>query len=127
MGHSHSSTERGGNGGFLAANCGIAEAASESGGSVKKTPSVGAWILLVGVRAYQVMLAPFLGGACKFSPSCSQYAFEAVRLHGARLGTWLALRRLARCRPFTSGGFDPVPEPFHEPARELADEIEEKL
>lgn len=90
--------------------------------------SAGAWILLFCVRAYQVLLGPFLGGACKFSPSCSQYAFEAIEVHGARRGTWLALRRLGRCRPFTMGGFDPVPETLEERTRGLGDEIiEEKL
>lgn len=61
------------------------------------------------VRAYQAVLSPFLGGACRFSPSCSHYAVEAVERHGARRGTWLALRRLLRCQPFCAGGFDPVP------------------
>lgn len=63
------------------------------------------------LRCYMVFLAPFLGGACKFQPSCSNYAYEAVALHGARRGTLLAIRRLLRCRPFTVGGLDPVPEP----------------
>ncbi|MGA8449959.1 MAG: membrane protein insertion efficiency factor YidD, partial [Candidatus Acidiferrales bacterium] len=49
--------------------------------------------------------------ACKFYPSCSRYAQEAIEMHGARRGVWLAMKRLGRCRPFTKGGFDPVPEP----------------
>jgi putative membrane protein insertion efficiency factor len=57
-----------------------------------------------------VALAPLLGGACKFHPSCSHYAGEAVERHGARRGVWLALKRLARCRPFSAGGYDPVPQ-----------------
>jgi hypothetical protein len=61
------------------------------------------------VHAYQVILGPFLGGACKFYPSCSNYALQAIQIHGARRGTWLALKRLGRCRPFTQGGCDPVP------------------
>jgi putative membrane protein insertion efficiency factor len=52
----------------------------------------------------------FFGGSCKFYPSCSVYAQEAIAKHGARRGSWLALRRLLRCRPFTKGGFDPVPD-----------------
>jgi len=61
------------------------------------------------VRAYQATLAPLLGGACKFHPSCSHYAVEALERHGAARGSWLALRRLLRCRPFAAGGYDPVP------------------
>ena len=65
--------------------------------------------LLIAIAVYQATLAPFLGGACKFHPSCSNYAREAVARHGWR-GAPLALRRLARCRPFTHGGWDPVPD-----------------
>ena len=70
----------------------------------------GAWSLLAFVQFYKVFFSPFLGGACKFYPSCSNYAQEAIELHGARRGAWLALKRLGRCRPFTKGGFDPVPD-----------------
>jgi hypothetical protein len=81
--------------------------------------SLSAWALLVVLRAYMVLLSPFFGGACKFYPSCSNYAYEAVARHGARKGAALAMRRLLRCRPFTKGGFDPVPEiGFGEDARE---------
>ena len=71
---------------------------------------VGQWLLLALVQLYRIFLSPFLGGACKFYPSCSQYAQEAIAIHGARRGSWLALKRLGRCRPFTKGGFDPVPD-----------------
>jgi len=64
---------------------------------------------LLLVRLYIALLSPILGGACKFHPSCSNYAGEAIALHGARRGAVLALKRLGRCRPFTRGGFDPVP------------------
>lgn len=67
-------------------------------------------ILIFVVRAYQAALGPLLGGACKFHPSCSQYAVEAIERHGVRHGGWLAVRRLWRCRPFVEGGYDPVPE-----------------
>jgi uncharacterized protein len=70
----------------------------------------GAWWLLAFVRIYKIFFSPFLGGACKFYPSCSNYAQQAIELHGARRGAWLALKRLGRCRPFTKGGFDPVPD-----------------
>lgn len=73
--------------------------------------SAARWLLLLFVRFYQIFFSPFLGGACKFYPSCSRYAQEAIALHGARHGAWLAMKRLGRCRPFTKGGFDPVPEP----------------
>lgn len=69
------------------------------------------WILLAMLRFYIVFLSPVFGGACKFYPSCSNYAVEAVTRHGVRRGIALAAKRLLRCRPFTKGGFDPVPDP----------------
>jgi uncharacterized protein len=62
------------------------------------------------VRFYIAFLSPIFGGACKFQPSCSNYASEAIARYGARHGGILALKRLGRCRPFTHGGFDPVPD-----------------
>jgi hypothetical protein len=76
--------------------------------------SAAKWLLLLFVRFYQIFLSPFLGGACKFYPSCSRYAQEAIEMHGAQRGAWLAMKRLGRCRPFTKGGFDPVPEVMDE-------------
>jgi uncharacterized protein len=67
-------------------------------------------LLLLGVRFYQLMLAPIMFSACKFYPSCSHYAAEAIERHGAWHGLRLAARRLLRCRPFTQGGYDPVPD-----------------
>jgi putative membrane protein insertion efficiency factor len=61
------------------------------------------------IRGYQIVLSPLLPPSCRFYPSCSQYALEAVNRHGAMKGTWLAARRLARCHPFNPGGYDPVP------------------
>ena len=61
------------------------------------------------IRAYQVALAPVLGPACRFEPSCSRYAAEAIERHGALRGSWLAMRRLGRCHPFGGCGLDPVP------------------
>jgi uncharacterized protein len=72
--------------------------------------SAGAWVLLFLARFYITFLSPFFGGSCKFYPSCSNYAFEAIAKHGARRGFVLAMKRLLRCRPFTKGGFDPVPD-----------------
>lgn len=66
-------------------------------------------MLIVGVRAYQVVLSPHLGDCCRFEPSCSAYCIEALRTHGVLKGCWLALRRILRCRPFGPSGYDPVP------------------
>lgn len=72
-------------------------------------PGVASRLLLVGVSAYRIVLSPLLGGFCRFEPSCSRYAEEAVRRHGAGRGLRLTAGRLMRCQPFHSGGFDPVP------------------
>jgi uncharacterized protein len=61
------------------------------------------------VRTYQVVMAPLTGGTCRFTPSCSAYAIEAIHLHGAARGLWLSLRRIARCHPWGGFGHDPVP------------------
>ena len=63
----------------------------------------------VCIRVYQVLLRPFLIGACKFHPTCSEYALEALGKHGLLRGGWLAARRVVRCVPGTRGGYDPVP------------------
>lgn len=65
---------------------------------------------LVGlIRAYQLSLSSILGRRCRFLPTCSDYAQEAIRRHGAGRGSWLALKRVARCHPWGGSGFDPVP------------------
>jgi putative membrane protein insertion efficiency factor len=66
-------------------------------------------VTLVLIRAYQLLLSPFAGGACRFEPSCSHYALTAVETHGALRGLWLALRRVSSCHPLGRSGFDPVP------------------
>ncbi len=66
-------------------------------------------ILIVLIRGYQMLISPVLPPSCRFEPTCSNYAVEAVRVHGVFKGSWLALRRLGRCHPFGSGGYDPVP------------------
>jgi putative membrane protein insertion efficiency factor len=118
MGHCDSSTQLSRNSGIL----GVASGAVETDASQREataiaskhpresTKTFGKWSLLAFVQFYKIFFSPFLGGACKFYPSCSNYAQEAIELHGARRGAWLALKRLARCRPFTKGGFDPVPD-----------------
>jgi uncharacterized protein len=66
--------------------------------------------LLIGlVKGYRLLLSPWLGSACRFEPSCSAYSLQALQLHGAALGSYLTLRRLARCHPWCDGGLDPVP------------------
>jgi len=65
-------------------------------------------LLVSAIRAYQVVLGPLLGGNCRFTPSCSEYAIEAILKHGPGKGGWAAGRRLLRCHPFFPGGHDPV-------------------
>jgi putative membrane protein insertion efficiency factor len=66
-------------------------------------------VLVAVVAAYRYALSPMLGRSCRFHPSCSAYAQEALERHGARRGLWLALRRIGRCHPWHPGGYDPVP------------------
>jgi len=73
-------------------------------------PGPVARLLLGAIRSYQLLFSPMYSGSCRFVPSCSQYAAEAVRKFGAARGSWLALRRLARCHPLGSSGADPVPD-----------------
>ena len=81
---------------------------NESDGSAP-APGPGARLLLLAIEAYRLMLSPLLGGHCRFWPSCSAYAGEAIERHGAIRGSQLAIRRLLRCHPFNHGGVDPVP------------------
>lgn len=69
----------------------------------------GARLVVLLLRLYQQLLSPWLGPACRYQPTCSQFAVEAIERHGALRGTWLALGRLGRCHPLGSTGFDPVP------------------
>jgi putative membrane protein insertion efficiency factor len=66
------------------------------------------YLVLDFLRLYKTFLSPFLLPACRFTPTCSEYASEAVEKYGAIRGTWLAAKRILRCQPFCKGGFDPV-------------------
>ncbi len=66
-------------------------------------------VLVWFVKAYRLLLSPWLGAACRFTPTCSVYAIEALEVHGAAQGSYLTLKRLVRCQPFCAGGHDPVP------------------
>ena len=66
-------------------------------------------LLIAPIRLYQMFISPLLPPSCRFTPSCSQYAIEALRIHGPLRGSWLALRRLLRCHPWGGSGYDPVP------------------
>lgn len=67
-------------------------------------------LLIALVRGYRLLLSPWLGSACRFEPTCSRYALQALEQHGAAAGSYLTLRRLARCHPWCDGGLDPVPD-----------------
>lgn len=71
--------------------------------------SAASWLLVGLLTVYRRFVSPLLGPRCRFYPSCSAYALEAVQLHGALYGSWLTVRRLSRCHPFHAGGIDPVP------------------
>lgn len=66
-------------------------------------------VLALPVRGYRLLVSPWLGRNCRFAPSCSEYALEALERHGAVKGGWLAARRICRCHPWGGEGFDPVP------------------
>lgn len=75
-----------------------------------------AFVITILIRAYQIVLRPLMpGGACRFFPSCSEYAIAAVERYGPLRGGWMGLRRIARCHPFACGGIDPVPREDHGP------------
>lgn len=90
-----------------------AAAAARGAGAVAPRPPGIVWLLrwlvLGSIRAYQSLVSPFLPNTCRFAPTCSVYAHEAIVRHGILRGVWLALRRILRCHPFHPGGYDPVP------------------
>ena len=82
---------------------------ARSTSSRRRAERAAAALLLAGIAAYRALLRPVLPPSCRFAPSCSEYARQAVEGHGAVRGVWLAVRRVARCHPWNAGGFDPVP------------------
>ena len=77
----------------------------------RERPTAAARVLVLLLNGYRRFISPLLAERCRFYPSCSAYALEAVQVHGALRGSWLAARRLSRCHPFHAGGLDPVPAP----------------
>ena len=78
-----------------------------------KISAVALWprrLLMIAVRAYRLLLSPWLGNQCRFEPTCSVYALQALERHGAATGSYLAAVRIARCQPWCAGGCDPVPD-----------------
>ena len=69
-------------------------------------------LLILLVKGYRLILSPWLGSSCRFTPTCSAYALEALEIHGAAKGSYLTLRRLSRCHPWCAGGHDVVPQPL---------------
>ncbi len=77
-------------------------------GATRRRDDLIRMLALAGIRAYQSLISPLLGPTCRFYPSCSQYAYEAVEKYGVVRGGWMAARRISRCHPFHPGGYDPV-------------------
>ncbi|RLE14301.1 MAG: membrane protein insertion efficiency factor YidD [Actinobacteria bacterium] len=84
----------------------------------RRKTSPAARALLGFVRLYQKALSPLLGQNCRYHPSCSRYAYEAIETHGALRGGWFGVKRIGRCHPFHDGGFDPVPGSDNSTAQE---------
>lgn len=76
---------------------------------VRRVTVVLAWSLMLLIRLYQLVLSPLLGPSCRFAPTCSTYALQALQQYGILRGSWLAVRRISRCHPGNPGGYDPVP------------------
>ncbi len=81
------------------------------------------WWALLMIGSYQKLVSPFLGRNCRYSPTCSSYAGEAITTHGLVRGGWLVVKRIGRCHPFRDGGYDPVPAPRRVRSRPMVEEI----
>lgn len=84
-------------------------------------------VLILIIKAYRLLLSPYLGGQCRFHPTCSAYSIEAIERHGALRGSGLMVYRLARCQPFCKGGLDPVPDINHKTRNEARSAQPERL
>jgi putative membrane protein insertion efficiency factor len=71
-------------------------------------------ILIFLVNVYRIGISPYLGPSCRYSPTCSKYALDALQIHGALKGTWLTAKRILSCHPWSEGGYDPVPGTDHD-------------
>lgn len=80
-------------------------------------------LLLWAIQGYRRFVSPLFPPTCRYTPSCSQYALEAIQQYGAGRGTWLALRRISRCHPFHEGGYDPVPQGLWQVGRTSLEEV----
>jgi hypothetical protein len=83
--------------------------------ALRRLRALPARLVLLLIRGYQRWISPALGPRCRFAPSCSHYAADAVHAHGVLRGSWLAVRRIGRCHPWNPGGYDPVPLPAAAP------------
>jgi len=86
----------------------------------RRRPYQASWWALGAIGLYRRFISPLLGARCRYHPTCSAYAEEAIEIHGLIRGAWLALRRIGRCHPWREGGYDPVP--LSRPPREAATE-----
>jgi putative membrane protein insertion efficiency factor len=122
MGHRHTPEEFSGARGSGGADGGFAAAAEER---VTAKQSVAVRAALLALRFYKSYLSILVGGSCRFEPTCSRYAYEAIERFGVMRGVWLGLKRLLRCHPFSRRfGFDPVPEKWEEmPTNSAAAEV----
>src|SRR6266700_2418788 len=84
-------------------------------------PTRAALLIMLPIKLYRWLIGPLFGPRCRFEPSCSAYALEALRRHGALRGSWLAIRRIGRCHPFNPGGYDPVPDRKRAASRPVAE------
>jgi putative membrane protein insertion efficiency factor len=71
------------------------------------------YFLILLIKGYQNLISPLLGSHCRFNPTCSSYAIQAINCHGSLKGSWLAVKRILKCHPLSAGGDDPVPEKFN--------------
>ncbi|HEY3262080.1 MAG TPA: membrane protein insertion efficiency factor YidD [Pseudonocardiaceae bacterium] len=88
---------------------------------MNRATAAAVWLLVAVLRGYQRFVSPLIPPSCRFQPSCSAYAIEALQVHGPLRGSWLTVRRLLRCAPWHPGGYDPVPPPAELPIESSAE------